>query len=170
MTRIFRTVTGPAPAVASPAPDEDGLHLPSLHGENGRRFLFAGDATFIVESPSGRRMEYWVHLRQGPVSMFRIKVRGVGGKYPYRYLAVLHRDGRLESVGRSEFLQGTQEFDVAQWAVQAILNNTMLSPGYDIRHDNKCGGCSRSLDPAYQERGIGPECWARIVAASTEKE
>jgi hypothetical protein len=88
-----------------------------------------------------------------------LSVKQEGGRFPYRYIGMVNANGSIKCSAKSEFIPGTKEYDVANWAVQVVFNSKFLKDGYEIRHVGKCGRCGRTLtDPDSINRGIGPDC------------
>lgn len=60
------------------------------------------------------------------------------------------------------------------WAMAAaihFINQGQTNPQADIAEENECGKCSRELtDPVSIERGIGPECFAKITGSKRTKQ
>ncbi len=123
-----------------------------------REFLLAGRAYFVAENNKGEQFSYKVHRREFNLSEgFYVRVacqsggRGLLGAHgsrglSYQYVGTLNADtGALKVVGRSNFIQGTPEFDVAKWALEMVFNERDIPEGYRINHIGKCGKCGRSL-------------------------
>lgn len=136
------------------------------------KFLLAGRALFTVTNPKGDHYVYRVKqvesewpLGSGKKSMaYFVSVKASGGDRPFRYVGMLNTaTGAIKCTGKSVFLPGTKEYDVAVWACQAVITRKVIPVGYRIEHAGKCGKCGRTLtDPESIERGIGPECWTRL--------
>lgn len=124
------------------------------------QFLLGGRAFFTVTNPQNQQIKYKVHARKlhhGETSYF-VRVMSVNARN-YRYMGVLLPDGTLKATGRAEFVQGSPEFDVAQWAFRVIFQNVGLPPGYTIEHMNRCAKCGRIMEPEDFQLGFHKTCW-----------
>lgn len=134
-------------------------HMPSMTKD----LLLAGKATFVVANPEGKRYVYKVKALKGEYkgkveTSYLLSVQANGGKFPYRYIGVLLKDGTIKSTGKSSFVAGTKEFDVAQWAVRKVFNGDKIPGGYDITHADKCGRCTKTLPEADKADGLCLDC------------
>jgi hypothetical protein len=114
-----------------------------------KEFLFGGKAYWSVTNPDGKRMSYTIQARAGKrgtnwagVVSYYLRVFY---KEAYRYVGVVQDDGVIVSTGRAEFIEGTLEFDVAQWALLVVCQQQTIRAGYSITHNDKCGRCARPL-------------------------
>lgn len=138
--RRFKVVKSAEPV---PVPQTVQQHLPKITPS----FLFAGNCKFTVSN--GQRIyTFAVRYRSEEKTsrgFYFLRVQATGGRFSYRYVGILTRDGRLKPTGKSAFLQGTPEFDVAQWAVRAVIDGLPIPLNYNIRHDGMCGVCRKEL-------------------------
>ena len=114
-----------------------------------KEFLFGGKAYFSVTNPQGKRMSYVIHGRSGKrgtqwagVVSYYLRVFY---KEAYRYVGVVQDNGTIVSTGRAEFIVGTLEYDIAQWALFVVCQQHAIRAGYTIAHNDKCGVCARPL-------------------------
>ena len=154
----------PATVAETPAPPLND-HLPKLTD----RFLLAGKAIFTVSNSKGghytfklRKIDSEYPQGSGKISTaFFLHVKATGGTYPFRYVGLANSTtGAVKCTAKSEFVPGSKEYDVGQWALQTVIGGKLIPDGYDIEHAGRCGKCGKMLtDPESLERGIGPECW-----------
>lgn len=127
-------------------------------------FLLAGQAYFVVVSPNGKKFYYCIRGRMGkPGSKFSGQMSyyvRVHHKGEYQYVGVIETEtGDIKATGRSQYLKGVLEFDVAQWAVKAIFEDLAITDGYVIAHNEKCGKCGRHLkEPGDRATGFHLQC------------
>jgi hypothetical protein len=110
-------------------------------------FLLAGRAYFAVTNNKGLTFWYKVHRREFNSTsegfFVRVAHKAEGA---YEYVGVLNGDtGVLAVVGRSIYIQGTPEFEVAKWALSTVFAGHDIPEGYTICHIGKCGRCGRTL-------------------------
>ena len=131
-------------------------------------FLFAGKAHMLVKNDKGDSFMYAVRAREGKGRYagqltYFLRVKATGSRFPYRYVGIVKTDGVLVPAGRSEFLPGSKQFDVAAWAVKIIVDKTPVPPGYYIGHDGTCGKCNRSLISEDEKiHGFDELCWKTV--------
>lgn len=148
----------------APTPEE---HLPALTKD----FLLAGRAHFIVTNPKGDWMSFVIVAREGKRGT---KWHGTTSYYVrafdkderrYRYVGVVDENGDIISTGRSEYVKGTPQYDIASWAIKCAWNQTPILDGYAITHNGKCGKCSRVLvERGDRETGFHLDCTPTSVA------
>jgi hypothetical protein len=128
-----------------------------------REFLLGGHAYFSVTNPKGERRFYVIVGRGGKrgtqwhgTTSYYLRAHQNGA---YRYVGVVQEDGGIKPTGRSEFVKGTLEFDIAAWALRAVFQQTPIQAGYGIRHAEKCGKCARALvERGDRETGFHLDC------------
>lgn len=159
------------------APDVPDQELPPVapagnYASLTTKFLLAGKATFTISNPKGdhytfkvRRVESEYPPNSGKMGVtFFVSVKAAGGKWPYRYIGLLNKDdGGIKCTAKSEYVNGTKEYNVAAWACATVIGHKLLPDGYKIEHAGQCGKCGKTLtDPLSIERGIGPDCWETL--------
>jgi hypothetical protein len=114
--------------------------------------------TFRVSKPKDKDdSPYFVGWLSGP-----------DNEASYSYLGILNPEAgsRAEVVRltrKSRAAEGSQVLAVARWVAWLILHGEPVPAGYYLNHAGKCGCCGRTLTvPESIDRGIGPECWARL--------
>lgn len=162
MPRLPFAATAVRPDV--PTAEVEGKKLPKAT----KLFLLAGRALFTVSNARGDHFTYKVtsprnaHPKYGRSYFVSVKAAGEG--WPYKYIGILDPvKGTIKCTAKSNFLPGTKEYDVANWATSAVINGKLIPDTHQIQHAGMCGKCGRTLTtPESIERGIGPECWARM--------
>jgi len=165
------TEAAPAPsdldaalAALAPAAPVPAANYPKLTSQ----FLLAGKALFTVTNPRGDHFTFkvrkvtsdWPKGSGIMTTSYFVSVKSPGGMYPYRYIGLLNSEtGGVKCTGKSEFIPGTTEYNVAAWACGTVIKTKNLPDGYNIEHAGACGRCGKTLtDPESIELGIGPEC------------
>jgi hypothetical protein len=148
MQVVLKTVRVPDPVVNDESISD---HFPTITKD----FLLAGKARFVVANPQGRTYTFMIrglksaYRGKGQVSRYLRVMADTTTVDPlpfrFRYVGIVLETGVVKSTGQSEFLAGTPEYDVAQWAIRAVFDVEPLLPGYVIRHDNRCGRCGGPL-------------------------
>lgn len=110
--------------------------------------------TFKISQPKGENKPYFASLLTGP-----------DNTSSYTYIGIFNPiTGTVFLTRNSRYTEETKAVRIIRWAIKKVWNNETLPPGYDIRHEGKCGCCGRKLTtPESLDRGIGPECWSRIA-------
>ncbi len=172
MAKKFKTIDAVEPAILEEAkkdyPQPVKLAAPANLAGITADYLFAGNAHFTVKNPANESFTYAVRAREGKgrfagMLTHFVRVKASGARFPYRYVGIAKTDGVLVPQGRSEFLPGTKEFDVASWAVKIVVDGDALPVGYSISHDGTCGKCNRTLTgESDKTRGFDELCWKTI--------
>lgn len=111
--------------------------LPDVVSAVTPEMLWTGNFKFTVVNPSGVSFVYKVKKIKGvyqgkETDNFYLSVKATGGQYPFRYVGVVLEDGTLKPTGKSNFLKGTLEYDVAAWALDRIIHHEPIPAGYQI--------------------------------------
>lgn len=139
------------------------------------RFALAGNAILTVSSRSGARYTFKIaapHKRnQAPdpaePARFVDLLTGPDNRQDYTYL------GLIPNVAAPAFRLTRKSrlgVDAAPVRAAAFLCSRVLAhpeaplpDGLEVRHEGRCGKCGRALTvPESIDRGIGPECWAKL--------
>jgi Family of unknown function (DUF6011) len=144
-------------------------HLPSAD------YLVAGKATFTVEYGNHQWLTYRI-IKKDPkppyqrTTYFLRLMEGSSNLSYARYVGIVDPDdGTLISTRKSDYLEGSEEFDIAAVALGALLGGDQLPKGWNILRSNTCGRCGKALTtPESIESGIGPEC-ARFLRREEEE-
>ena len=133
-----------------------------------REFFQAGKATFTVENTqSGEYYTYCIRTNTYPnndaVSRFVSLLTGSDNESDYTYLG-MWRYGRFETTKASQLPIESAPCRGIAYVIDVVEGRREEHPLMKIRHEGKCGKCGRKLTtPESLDRGIGPECWARMV-------
>ena len=172
MAKSFKTIEAVEPAILEEAakdyPEPVILAAPHERAHITKEYLFGGNAHFTVKNPQNESFTYAVRAREGKGRYagqltYFLRVRSSGARFPYRYVGIAKPDGVLVPAGRSEFLPGSKQFDVASWAVKIVVDGSALPVGYSINHDGTCGKCNHTLtSDEDRARGFDELCWKAI--------
>lgn len=135
-------------------------------------FVRAGRAVFTVQSVTGQYYTYRVKakdFRDGTGTRHFVSLlTGPDNLRDYTYMGMLssplvdatgQRPPHVILTRKSTMLPMSAPVRVFNWAMRVLAGTTPLPPGYQIRHEGRCGRCGRTLTvPASLDRGIGPEC------------
>jgi hypothetical protein len=134
-------------------------------------FLLAGQAFFKASNNKGQSFTYKVHRREvghGSAEAFFVRVHAGN---MYRYVGVMNPEtGKLTVVGRSAYIPGTPEFDVAAWALSMVFAGQDIPEGYTIDHIGKCGKCGRTLSVDIVSNGQRKRFGSSLTGLHTEEE
>lgn len=138
-------------------------------------YIMAGNAYFTLRSKAtGTRYTYRVSLATCkkcgksftcecgiPLPHFVNLLTGPENTSDYTYLGVI-RQGKFWLTGASKMQKTSKPVRAIEWTL-GILRTGDLPDNLEIWHDGNCGRCGRTLTvPESVERGIGPECAARM--------
>ncbi len=146
------------------------------------------NATFTVENPNGDYYTFKLRRPNGEAPMFVGLLTGPNNEADYTYLGLLVSfpemtekttdagtklrvpTGRtlwtVKLTAKSRMNDNSKPVMVARWAIHHGTTDRQIPVGYKVHHEGKCGCCGRKLTvPESIERGIGPECWARMGGA-----
>jgi Family of unknown function (DUF6011) len=131
---------------------------------DARRFIRGGKAILTIRShKSGEHRTFRVSKKDADSPFFVGLLTGPDNGADYTYMGVLTDDGRVRLTKASKM--GNESVSVRAWNYVATkLHADSLPPDADVLHEGRCGCCGRALTvPESIERGIGPECWSKMV-------
>lgn len=144
-----------------------------------KNFFMGGNATFTVDN--GKGTHYTFKIRQpkhqrpgytGPAPHFISLLTGPDNENSYTYMGMVQESHptpdetrlTIKLTAKSKYNDDSAPVKVARWALFHAMTDRILPEGYSIHHEGKCGCCGRTLTvPESIERGIGPECWAKLT-------
>lgn len=135
-----------------------------------KSFFFGGNATFTMDNGSGEH--YTFRIRQskdnprfaGPSPHFVMLLTGTDNEYSFTYLGKVDVFGNFSLTHASKMKMDSTPVKVFCWVMKHVMGDNLIPAHYNLRHSGKCGCCGRKLThPESLTRGIGPECWGRIV-------
>jgi hypothetical protein len=169
----FKTIDAIAPEIAEEAKafaSTEDFAVAKTFNRAGvtRAYLFGGRAHIVAKGPKVE-FTYEIRAREGAGRYagqftYFVRVKREGGRFPYQPVGVVKPDGTLVPLRQSTFLPGTREYDVAEWAMKMIVDESPLKDGCTIHHNGTCGKCNRTLAPGVDtDRGFDPVCWKTIT-------
>ncbi len=136
-----------------------------------KEFITAGRAIFTVSNGKGEHYTYRIKTKEADVThlqpyYFVSLLTGPDNMHDYTYLGTLDPEtGVVRQTRASHFNADSLPFKVVNWALAMIYGQHPLPLGYAIQHEGRCGCCAHRLTtPESINRGIGPECYARMGA------
>lgn len=130
-----------------------------------KQFFAGGNATFTVQNNKGQHYTFKIRQPKGDNKPHFVSLlTGPDNEHSYTYLGILNLEtAEVRLTAKSKMNNESVPVKVVRWALSKVWNNQTLPEGYDIRHEGRCGCCGRTLTtPESLDRGIGPECWARM--------
>lgn len=134
------------------------------------RFAFAGRATLtVVSKRSDARYTVRVTAPKDETDGVLRFVSVLAGE-DYRYLGLIPdiRRPALRLTGKSHYGRDAAPVRAVAFLCERVLAHpeAPLPADLEVWHEGRCGKCGRPLTvPESIERGIGPECWARLGGA-----
>jgi hypothetical protein len=135
-----------------------------------RNFFMGGNATFTVDN--GKGTHYTFKIRQpkkdnprftGRAPHFVSLLTGPDNVNSYSYLGMITALEGFKLTKASKMNDASVPVKVLRWVLNLVATNGSMPTGYKVHHEGKCGCCGRALTvPESIERGIGPECWAKL--------
>jgi len=135
-----------------------------------KSFFMGGNATFTVDN--GKGTHYTFKIRQpkkanprftGRAPHFVSLLTGPDNVRSYSYLGMLTALDDFRLTKASKMNEKSVPVKVICWVLALVATNGSMPEGYKVHHEGKCGCCGRPLTvPESIERGIGPECWAKM--------
>lgn len=128
------------------------------------KFFTGGNATFTVESVTGEYFTFKVRQPKPDMPHFASLLRGPNNETDYSYVGIMcPQTGSVRLTAKSKVTEDAKSVKVLRWALKHAFGDKTLPDGYKVRHEGKCGCCGRKLTvPESLDRGIGPECWAKL--------
>jgi hypothetical protein len=135
-----------------------------------KSFFLGGRATFTVTS---EKTGAWRTFRLGrskpndrfpKPALFATLLAGPDNENSYVYIGMIEETtGTLKLTRKSRRTDDSPDVKVLRFVLKHVWSDMML-PNATVRHMGKCGCCGRTLTvPESLDRGIGPECWNRIM-------
>jgi hypothetical protein len=132
------------------------------------KFFIGGNATFTVDNGAGVHYTFKIRQPRGENKPYFVSLlSGPNNESDYTYLGVFCAvTGDVRLTRASKMNDNSTPIKVVRWALKHVYGDRLLPDGYAIHHEGKCGCCGRTLTvPESIKRGIGPECWSRIMGA-----
>ena len=138
--------------------------------ELGKDFFFGGKAIFTVESlKSGEHKTFKIQQTKAnprfPTQSFMLSLlTGPCNETAYEYIGIVDEStGNLRLTKASRRNEGSPDVLTFRWLMKHLFTDKVLTNA-KVHHEGKCGCCGRKLTvPESITRGIGPECWSRIM-------
>jgi hypothetical protein len=129
-----------------------------------RQFVFAGNATFTLESKSGVRFTYKVSTSKDGGAFFVGLLRGPDNNSDYAYMGMVKPGEPFTFTRASRVTRDALSAKGAVWFFDALLlEKESALPQFTFWHEGRCGRCGRRLTvPSSIASGIGPECAGRM--------
>jgi hypothetical protein len=130
-------------------------------------FLFAGKAVITLKSlKSDSHFTYKITPNKNRTVWF-VSVLVAADKF--LYLGVLSQNQfRIIHTAKSAFAGADIRFSAFQYFLTNVVIEKTIPASLEVRHEGICGRCSRALThPESIDRGIGPECWNKMMPAKT---
>jgi len=122
------------------------------------KFLLAGNATFTIANPEGKRYTFKITYSKGIKKHFAY-VLTAPETYTYVGMVV---DSRVVLTKKSKYTAFSKLFNVLNCAFDIASGKKQLKEGYFLEHMGKCGRCGRDLTtPESINRGLGPICFSK---------
>jgi hypothetical protein len=134
--------------------------------KEAKRFVLAGKSIFTLYSKKlDKRYTYKITQDKKNKERYFCKVLfGPDNTNDYRYIGLFYKDNlSLRTSSAAHIPHTAPQFVMLQYFL-AILNGDYPWPETcEYYPSNRCGKCGRLLTtPESIQRGIGPECWARM--------
>jgi hypothetical protein len=133
---------------------------------DARRFIRGGRAILTIRShKSGEHRTFRVSRKDDTSPFFVGLLSGPDNTADYTYIGCLTEEGAVRLTKASKMT--SDSVPVRAWNyVARHLTADALPPDADVLHEGRCGCCGRVLTvPSSIERGIGPECAAKMGIA-----
>lgn len=125
-----------------------------------RAFIFAGNATFTLESKSGARFTYKVTAMKEGTGFFVALLSGNDNERDYAYMGMVRADGPFHFTRGSKVGRDAPSARGIVWFFdKMIVEDEGFTRQCTFWHEGRCGRCGRKLTvPSSVASGIGPEC------------
>jgi len=130
-----------------------------MNADQIRKFLWAGNATFTLQSKTtGVHYSYKIR-RPSEDKPYFAKVM-TGGSDEYTYLGLALPGIGVRVTAKSKFRADSPAVRALDYFVRWAFSPAAELPAkLEFFHAGRCGRCGRELtDPVSIERGLGPEC------------
>ncbi len=135
-----------------------------------KSFFLGGRATFTVQSEKTGDWRTFRLSRTKPndrypnPALFASVLAGPDNENSYAYIGMIDEQrGELRLTRKSRRTDDSPDVKILRFLLKHVWSDMML-PNATVRHEGKCGCCGRTLTvPESLDRGIGPECWERIM-------
>lgn len=143
------------------------------------KFMFAGNARFtLVSKRTGARYTYQLRATEDDDTRFFLSVlTGADNDADYSYAALMTipdhgASGTLtvRTTRNSRVAESAPSMVAFRWFIKTLFLSgeegaERFFTQAEVWHEGRCGRCGRTLTvPESIERGIGPECAARLAA------
>ncbi len=121
-------------------------------------FIKAGNATFTIANPDGKRYTFKVKYSKKIKQYFAYILTGPSNTSDYTYLGMLF-DDHIVPTKKSKYSVLSLPIKVINYAIDIANGDKQLLPGYFLEHNSHCGRCGRELTtPESIKTGLGPVC------------
>ena len=130
-----------------------------------KEFFFGGNCTFTIKSEkSGEWRTFRIRRPKGKDIYFAQLLAGRDNENSFVYIGVVEIEtGKLRLTKGSKRTEQSPDVVILRWFLSHLFTDGQLMNA-TVYHEGKCGCCGRKLTvPESIERGIGPECWSRLV-------
>ena len=131
----------------------------------GKDFFFGGNATFTIKSlKTGEHKTYRIRQPRGKDVFFVQLLTGRDNENDFTYIGMVNtEDCTLKLTKGSKRNEQSPDVVTLRWFLKHLHTDKLLQNA-EVYHEGKCGCCGRKLTvPESVERGIGPECWSRLL-------
>jgi hypothetical protein len=134
-----------------------------------KNFFFGGKSIFTIQSEVTGAWKTYKIARTKPNARFPIPaymvylLTGANNETDYEYIGMVNEQtGFFRITSKSRRNDSSPDVVVFKWFMKHLFSDGILSNA-KVHHEGRCGCCGRLLTvPESIERGIGPECWARM--------
>lgn len=138
------------------------------NARDARAYIMGGNATItVVSKKTGKYYTYKVKKPNGRDTGRRFVglLSGPDNEDDYTYLGLLE-NGAFRLTSKSKMTKDSIPVRVFRYAVENICGSFKIPDDCEVWHEGSCAVCGRKLTvPESLERGIGPECAAKLGLA-----
>lgn len=127
-------------------------------------YMFAGEATLTLVSPTGTRFTYRIAASRDGVCHWVRVLTGPCNESDYSFLGTIF--------DRSRYAHNRHRYGIAErapsavalrWFLDILFAGKRIPSGLEVYHDGRCARCHRALTvPSSVATGLGPDC-AEII-------